>query len=51
MIDEHFDEVLVTNHLASGPYCFVDSQDKQVAYTAVIEVEECWDAELALGVG
>ncbi len=50
MLDEPLEAVVLTNHLASGPYCFIHARDKRVEYTAVIEVEECWDPQLALGV-
>jgi hypothetical protein len=49
MLEESMEAVEVCNYLTSGPYCFVDGRDRKVVYTAVLEVEECWDPELALG--
>ncbi len=49
MVDQEVEDIIVTNHIASSPYCFVERRDQRVVFTAVIEVEECWDPELSLG--
>jgi hypothetical protein len=48
MVYQEVEDIRVTNHITSSPYCFVE-RDQRVAFTAVVEVEECWDPELSLG--
>lgn len=47
--DQQLDDIFVPNQLTSSPFCFVDSRDQRVIFTAVIEVEECWEQQLLLG--